>query len=413
MAKVLVIDDDAGLLQMVKLMLEREGHTAILAQGGEAGLLAAQTQEPEIAIVDLMMPGISGYDVTRQLRGNPSTARIPVLILTARSQPMDKQMAINAGATAFMSKPVSSRELTTRIAEILANPATGANTGPARTDAPIYSNQPPPPPSSGTTRRVPIGVEAAPAPTAPAAPQIRKPARQVPLTAVLGLRPGVGATTVGVNLTFLLRRTAERVCLVDLALSNGQVGAQLHLAMRTSWADLLAVGENLDVRAVSAVITPHPQAGVGIIGAPGTRPPRPLSLDATVQMFSTLGSGFQQIVADVSPANSSLAAVLAIAKTIIVVVGDDMNAAQNPFNLPQVFSGYGVNLSSVRLVVNHSQPEPGVPLQAISKAYNMPITLELPYDVNQAQAVRRGVPAAIMSPESPFAQALAALIKLL
>ncbi len=415
MAKVLVIDDDAGLLQMVKLMLEREGHTAILAQGGEAGLLAAQTQEPEIAIVDLMMPGISGYDVTRQLRSNPTTARIPVLILTARSQPMDKQMAINAGATAFMSKPVSSRELTTRIAEILANPAAGANNGPSRTDAPIYSNQPPPPPpSSGSTRRVlPIGVEAAPTPAAPVAPQIRKPERQVPLTAVLGLRPGVGATTVGVNLTFLLRRTVERVCLVDLALSNGQVGAQLHLSMRTSWADLLAVGENLDVRAVSAVITAHPQAGVGIIGAPGTRPPRPLSLDATVQMFSTLGSGFQQIVADVSPANPSLAAVLAIAKTIIVVVGDDMTAAQNPFNLPQVFSGYGVNLNSVRLVVNHSQPEPGVPLQAISKAYNMPVTLELPYDVNQAQAVRRGVPAAIMAPESPFAQAIAGLIKTL
>src|SRR5579863_5589398 len=121
MAKVLVIDDDAGLRQMVKLMLEREGHQALLAENGETGIEIALKEVPDVAIVDLMMPGLSGYDVTRQLRADPRTSRMPIMILTARSQPMDKQMAASAGANTFMSKPVSSRQLSEHLAELFAS----------------------------------------------------------------------------------------------------------------------------------------------------------------------------------------------------------------------------------------------------------------------------------------------------
>jgi CheY-like chemotaxis protein len=418
MARVLVIDDDAGLLQMVKLMLEREGHTAILAEGGEAGLEAAQTQSPDVAIVDLMMPGISGYDVTRQLRANPNTARVPVLILTARSQPMDRQMALNAGATSFMSKPVSSRELTSRIAEILsgkiAAPSAPPSSSGIRTPEPpppVYSNPAPqdaPPPPVG--RRLPIGADASGTPAAPNAP-IRKAKRQLPLTVVFSLRPGSGGTTIAVNLTFLLRKLVERVCLADFAMGNGQVGVHLHMQMRATWADLLPLGERFDTRAVGAAITAHQQAGVGVIGAPAAPPPRSLSAEATMSLLTTLANGFQQMVIDAGTINPATVAAMGVARAVVIVASDDMATAQGNFNVPQVLTNYGVDMRNVRIVVNHAHPEPGVPLQAISKALGAPINGEIPFDVNQNQALRRGIPAAIMAPESPFALSLQQLIR--
>jgi CheY-like chemotaxis protein len=430
MARVLVIDDDAGLLQMVKLMLEREGHVAILAEGGEAGLESAQSQSPDIAIIDLMMPGISGYDVTRQLRANPATARIPVMILTARSQPMDKQMAMNAGATAFMSKPVSSRELTARISEILSNkPA-----GPASTPSPVYSNVTSPgsqpvqtrapasqggpalrklPPAGTPTQAAPSPVQS---PSFSAQPAYQAPQRTLPMlpaTVVWSVRPGVGGTTLAVNLTFLARRVVDRVCIVDFAPGAGQVTAQLHLQPRASWADLLNLGDKFDVRSVGSVITAHPQAGVGVISSPASVPARSLSAEGTVSLLGTLTSGFQQIFVDVSAITASSAAAFAVARTVVVVVADDMATAQTPINLPQLLANYGVDSRNIRLVVNHGRPEPGVPLQAIAKALNFPVSGEIPFDVNQAQAIRRGVPAAIMAPESPFALSVQQLLRTL
>jgi len=114
MSRILVIDDDLNLLQMVKLMLERVGHEVQIANEGERGIVAAGQTQPDLAIIDVMMPGLSGYDVVRRLRKDPLTAHIPIIILTARSQPMDKAMALEAGANAFLSKPVTAQELIDR-----------------------------------------------------------------------------------------------------------------------------------------------------------------------------------------------------------------------------------------------------------------------------------------------------------
>jgi CheY-like chemotaxis protein len=119
MSHLLLIDDDYNLLQMVKLMLERVGHQVEISKDGEKGIVMAAQGQPDLAIIDVMMPGLSGYDVVRKLRSDPLTARIPIIILTARSQPMDKQMALEAGANAFLSKPVTAQELIDRVDAVL------------------------------------------------------------------------------------------------------------------------------------------------------------------------------------------------------------------------------------------------------------------------------------------------------
>ena len=119
MPRILLVDDDVNLLQMVKLMLERAGHEVETANNAAESIERAAETVPDLAIIDVMMPGISGYDVVRKLRADPRTVRIPIIILTARSQPMDKHMALDAGANAFLSKPVTSQELTQRVDAVL------------------------------------------------------------------------------------------------------------------------------------------------------------------------------------------------------------------------------------------------------------------------------------------------------
>ncbi len=426
MARVLVIDDDSGLLQMVKLMLERAGHQSILAEGGEAGIKAALTQAPDLAIIDLMMPGISGYDVTRQLRANSITARLPILILTARSQPMDKQMALNVGATAFMSKPVSSQELTGRIAELLNGtlpspipatvpPAVDPASSPTANSMgkPTTPNSTPPPTSFAQTseRRLPIGADIAQmppgaTPTAAAPPALKLPNKPLPVTAVLSLRNGGGGTTVAINLAFLLRRTFDRISLIDLSTFGGNIGSYLHLPLRASWADLLTLGDTLDARAISAALTAHPQQGIGVLGSPSTPPSRSLSADATVSLLTTLAMGFQQIVVDINTLTPASIATLLVAHSVLCVVGDDLAAVQANSSLAQTLQSVGVNPQQVRIIVNRSRLEVGMSTAAISSALGLPIAAELPYDVNQLQAVRRGVPTVVMASESAFALAL-------
>lgn len=429
MARILVIDDDAGLRQMVKLMLEREGHEAILAENGQAGINAALAQQPDMAIVDLMMPGLSGYDVTRQLRTDARTATMPILILTARSQPMDKQMATSAGANAFMSKPVASRELTARLSELLESHA--ASGFPSATTAPITpltgsspaTTQAPTP----TIKRLPIGADHADAPPRAPATFIASPSgsptaapvsarateRILPAVAVLSVRGGGGGTTLAINLTFMFRRLYERVCLLDLSMAGGQVGLYLHLPLRGSWADLLPLGDQIDPRTVNSVITAHPQQGVGIIGAPTTPPSGALTPAASTSLLSTLSTGFQQTVVDINGVSAGAGAILGLTRSVVVILSDDPVSAQIGSSLSQNLQAMNVDMRRVRIVVNHSRPEPGIPAALIARSIGLPIHAELPYDVNQMQAIRRGVPTVMLAPESPYAQAIYQLTRTL
>jgi DNA-binding response OmpR family regulator len=107
---VLIADDDPDILELVSLTLERDGYEVVLARNGEEALRIASERQVHLAVLDLMMPGIDGYEVTRRLRANDHK-ELPILILSAFAEDRQAALALAAGADAYMRKPFSPREL--------------------------------------------------------------------------------------------------------------------------------------------------------------------------------------------------------------------------------------------------------------------------------------------------------------
>lgn len=110
-ARILIVDDEPEIRSFVRLYLERDGYQVTEASNGEEGLALAR-QGPDLVILDLMMPGLNGLEVTRLLR---STSPIPILILTARGEEADRVVGLEIGADDYLTKPFSPRELVARV----------------------------------------------------------------------------------------------------------------------------------------------------------------------------------------------------------------------------------------------------------------------------------------------------------
>jgi DNA-binding response OmpR family regulator len=108
---VLIADDDPDILELVSLTLERDGYEVVQARNGEEALRLAAERDLHLAVLDLMMPGIDGCEVTRRLRAAESERTLPILILSAFAEDRQAALALEAGADAYMKKPFSPREL--------------------------------------------------------------------------------------------------------------------------------------------------------------------------------------------------------------------------------------------------------------------------------------------------------------
>lgn len=115
MSKILVIEDEMDIADLVALHLRREGFEAVLAHDGITGLNLARTEAPALILLDLMLPGMDGVRLFRELRRFPGTRKTPVIMLTARAQTEDKVAGLELGADDYVTKPFSPKELMLRI----------------------------------------------------------------------------------------------------------------------------------------------------------------------------------------------------------------------------------------------------------------------------------------------------------
>ncbi len=129
--KILVVDDDDETLRLITLMLQRQGFQIITAGNGSQAIALTNAEMPALIVLDIMMPDLDGYEVTKEIRSNPKTAQIPVLMFSARGQMDDKMTGYEVGADDYLAKPVHPAELVAHIRSLLgrARPRTPASTG--------------------------------------------------------------------------------------------------------------------------------------------------------------------------------------------------------------------------------------------------------------------------------------------
>jgi DNA-binding response OmpR family regulator len=116
---ILAADDDEDILELVTFRLERSGYTVLQARDGEEAFQLAKEKKPDLAVLDVMMPKMDGFELTRRLRAEETTSRIPIILLTARAQDDDLQQGFDAGADDYIRKPFSPQELRARVQSIL------------------------------------------------------------------------------------------------------------------------------------------------------------------------------------------------------------------------------------------------------------------------------------------------------
>jgi two-component system alkaline phosphatase synthesis response regulator PhoP len=119
-ATILCIEDETEMIDLLRLMLEREGYRFIGAHGGEAGLERIREEDPDLVLLDLMMPGVDGWEVYRQLQTDPALGEIPVIVVTAKAQEIDVVLGLRIARVAdYIVKPFTSQQLLASIRGVL------------------------------------------------------------------------------------------------------------------------------------------------------------------------------------------------------------------------------------------------------------------------------------------------------
>ncbi|HDQ34741.1 MAG TPA: response regulator [Chloroflexi bacterium] len=351
MARILIIDDNPDMLQMLQMVLEnRGGHTVTLTPDGQEGLSQALTNPPDLAIVDVMMPDMNGYEVVRRLRENPRTAEIGIIILTARGQAVDKTAALEAGADAHTTKPVDINELLELVENTL-NP--------------------------------------------------RRMLSQQGLFPVFSLRGGIGVTTLAVNLALALTKMNINTVLWDMAYNGGHCALYLGMKTKHHWGILF---QSPELR-VQRLLSEH-ASGLKLLAAP----PYPLQEDRlTSEQVTTILAELRQsadiIIIDL-PATLSpeVGTVLDHADQILLLSGDDPPGIQRTM---LALRARQQQIKQIHLLFNNVTPGPRPPLEALQKVLQMPVMAQIAYDPTQTTLVRRNTPAMLSDHPGELAKSIA------
>ena len=117
--KILVVEDERDLRDLLRFHLEQEGYAVCEADAGDTGLAAVATERPALVVLDLMLPGTDGLEVCRRLRSQEATRQIPIIMLTARAEEVDRVLGLELGADDYVTKPFSPREFVARVRAVL------------------------------------------------------------------------------------------------------------------------------------------------------------------------------------------------------------------------------------------------------------------------------------------------------
>jgi pilus assembly protein CpaE len=359
MVQILVIDDEPLNHQLVSKALEPLKCQLTYAEDGVSGIARARTHKPDIIITDVVMPDISGYEVTHQLRRDPQFSRTPILVLTAQSDLQDKLRAFEVGADDYLSKPFEPAELSARVLSLI--------------------------------RRV----EMAP-------PVAGKDASVARAIAVHSLRGGTGCSTLAVNVGLSLSNLWTNTILLDLTMTAGQVALMLNKNLRRTWADIarFKTGE-LDMESLSSIISTH-ETGLSFIAAP-TFPDEGeyLSGDTLSSAISILKEHFQYVVMDLPHDFGSFAlSGLDAADAILLVSTPDMASVRATSAALDAYAKLAYPREKIKPVLNAPFPRSSLAKEKIEAAMGMNFVATMPYvSETVLEAINLGRPLVVDKPK--------------
>jgi two-component system alkaline phosphatase synthesis response regulator PhoP len=117
--KILVVDDEVYLLQILDFSLGAEGYEVVTAEDGEQALQKAKSEQPDLIVLDIMMPKVDGYEACRKLKQDPAMKDVPVILLTAKGRDIDRKLGLEVGADDYITKPFSPNKLLEKIGSFL------------------------------------------------------------------------------------------------------------------------------------------------------------------------------------------------------------------------------------------------------------------------------------------------------
>ncbi len=318
-AKILVVDDDPNVQRLLQYTLKQEGYEVVVAGDGAEGFRLWGAEQPDLILLDVMLPKLDGYQVATKIRTEEGTiGHVPIIMLTAEREVEQKVRGLRAGADDYLIKPFHPAELMARIKSLLARFA----------------------PRDTLVGRPPLGR----------------------VLAMYGAKGGVGTTTIAINAAIALHRELGRkVCLVDGNLQFGDHRVFLDLGLdRKSIVDIVTA-PTIDGDLIRQVLVKH-DSGVDLLLAP----PSPETAELVIpehlpQIIDNLRGLYDYILIDIDKRLDDVnLGVLEVADTMFVVMTADLSCLKNVRLVLETIGHLGYEAGKVQLVLNRSNAFTGI-----------------------------------------------------
>jgi pilus assembly protein CpaE len=364
--KILIVDDDIETLRLVGLMLQRQGYKILAANNGQQALSMTKTELPDLILLDIMMPDMDGYEVTKQIRGDENTQGIPIIMFTAKSMVDDKVAGFDAGVDDYLTKPTHPAELIAHVRALLA-------------------------------RNVKRSAES--------------PSIKGLVCAITAAKGGIGSTTLAINVGVALRqRTKSEVIVAEIRPSQGTLGIDLGYTNVTELNRLLKHSANeITQKMVESELVLH-SSGVKLLLA--SYQPADIEFVNATDRFSTiikhLSSLAQYVFLDLGTNMlPGIESVYNLCSEAILVVEPMPNTIARSKVLLDELSDKGFTKSKVLtlVLINRIRSDIQMSWTQVQEALGIPITSVITPSPELAyQACSRNRPMILAQPEGIVAQ---------
>lgn len=366
-ARVLLVDDDIDTLRLVGMMLESKGYEILAASSGEKALTLAKNDRPDLIILDIMMPGINGFDLTQAIRQDERTKDIPIIIFTAKTGMEDKVRGLELGADAYLTKPISTRELLAHVKAVI------ARSSKARPPEPVQSER-------------------------------------GELIGIVAPRGGMGVTTTALNLGVSLARNSSQVILVsDFRPGQGTLGLELGYKKAEGFKRLLELQpEEISKKAIARELIQHTSGMQLLLSSP--RPADGRHADK-VQHFAAIAHHLPELarysILDLGPGLTTLnATILPMCNLVLVVLEPVPISITQAVELINDLQAIGIGENQIDVImVNRIRSSIQLTISEVEDQIGRSLVVAFSPNPELAyHASLQGAPMIILQPDSLIAQ---------